>query len=115
MQNTSSTMKEEIYIMCLHDTIDYLKIYEGKDMMVSIVFERLSICLLYTLFSSSTTICIDYSIWRCARRVLFFFQALGSIVNVLSSSVKHIFELKSICEADIASREVQIGIGANQI
>lgn len=45
----------------------------------------------------------------------FFFQALGSIVNVLSSSIKHIFELKSICEADIASREVQIGTGANQI
>ncbi|XP_052299699.1 uncharacterized protein LOC102614219 [Citrus sinensis] len=46
-------------------------------------------------------------------------DALGSIVNVLTSSAKRLSELKSVWEAEIidliASGEVQTGTGANQI
>lgn len=51
--------------------------------------------------------------------VWLFFSALGSIVNVLTSSAKRLSELKSVWEAEIidliASGEVQTGTGANQI
>ncbi|XP_052292389.1 uncharacterized protein LOC107176593 isoform X2 [Citrus sinensis] len=51
--------------------------------------------------------------------VWLFFSALGSIVNVLTSSAKRLSELKSVWEAEIidliASREVQTGTRANQI
>ncbi|KAH9769035.1 TTF-type domain-containing protein [Citrus sinensis] len=51
--------------------------------------------------------------------VWLFFSTLGSIVNVLTSSAKRLYELKSVWEAEIidliASGEVQTGTGANQI
>ena len=48
----------------------------------------------------------------------YFFKGLGSIVNVLAFSAKCLSQLKSICQTDldlIASGDVQIGIGVNQI
>lgn len=45
----------------------------------------------------------------------YFFKGLGSIVNVLAFSAKCLSQLKSIDLDLIASGDVQIGIGVNQI